>query len=152
MFLKNEKGEIVNLNKVVAIKTYKNVPNDHGELAPCICLHTENGHKVHFWCDSQVEFVNQYKSIQEMLILGPKNNQMPWNHVHWGYANGDMFRLDQVECILIEGWVVSVYVNNAIVEYTNYNDDALNKCVRDFEFSLRSAGQLADLTARKAEG
>ena len=153
MFLKNEKGELVNINKIAAVKTETNARNLYGEIRHHIDMHTEHSEGVRFSYKTVDEFTRNYKAIQELLIKGPKYNQRPWvdANAKWVCANGSMIRLDQIECIVFEGWIVTIHMTNSEMEFCYNSDDELNKCLNNFEFNLRSIGHLINLSGWKAE-
>ena len=147
MFLKNEIGEIVNVDKIIAVRAFEGGP------AYDVCLHTESGHRIHFQSETKDRFHEQHRTIQEILIRGPKHSQQPWSNSNtkWVCTNGTMLRLDQIECILVEGWVVTVHMTNDEIQFLTHSDDELEKCLNNFEFNLRCVGQYINLTGWKAE-
>ena len=154
MFLKNEKGEIVNINKIAAVKTNTNARNLHGELEHHIDLYTEHGHGIRFSYKTEDEFINNYRAIQEILINGPKHNQRPWTDTDakWICTNDSMVRINQIECIEYEGWVVTVHMDNAEINFWNHSDADLIKCLNNFEFNLKGVGRLINLSNLKDGG
>lgn len=142
MFLKNKNGELVNIKNVVAIRPF--ITN---YCLPTIHMYTKGGHKVRFCHTSESDAIQAHKAIKELLIHGPKYNQQPLPNTFskWIDVNDNMFMIDQIECILVEGWVVTVHLENARIEFFNHNDKELAQCLSDFDLALRCNGKLINL-------
>ena len=149
MFLKNKKGELVNIKNVVAARPF--IAN---YCPPTIHMYTKGGHKVRFYHTSESAASQAHKAIKELLVHGPKYNQQPWSNtiVKWIDVDGNMFMIDQIECVLVEGWVVTVYLENTKLEFFNHNDKELEQCLRNFEIALMGIGHIIKLDGWKAEG
>ena len=147
MFLRNEKGELVNLNNVVAVKTNTNARGLDGEVRHHIYMHTQHGKVIRFSYKTIDEFTHNYKAIQKILIKGPNYRQRAWTdaNAEWVWANGSMLRLNQIECIVFGGYVVTVHMANSEVKFVHNNYDELLKCLNAFEFNLISIGHLVKL-------
>lgn len=149
MFLKNEKGELVNINKIVAVR-----PFIENYCPACIHLHTKNGNKIRFKCVCESDAHKMYKDVNELLIRErPRCNQRPWINegAKWIEVDGNMFLIEQIECILVEGWVVSVHMENTTIEILNHNDEGLRKCLKYFEVAFKGIGHIINLDGWKAE-
>lgn len=152
MFLKNEHGELVNINKVAAVTTNTNSRGLDGEIRHYISMYTQHGKAVRFSYKTIDEFTNSYKALQEIFIKGNKRGQK-WidADVKWICANGAMLHVDQLECIVFEGGAVKACMANSEVKFWYNSGDELFKYLNAFEFNLRSAGHLIDLNDWKAE-
>jgi hypothetical protein len=149
MFLKNKNGELVNIKNVVAVR-----PFIDNYCPPTIHMYTKGGHKVRFCHTSESDAIQAHKAIKELLIRGPNHNQQPWIHIgsKWIDVDGNMFMIDQIECILVEGWVVTVHMENTMIEFFNHNDKELEQCLKNFEIALRGIGHIIKLDGWKAGG
>jgi hypothetical protein len=149
MFLKNKNGELVNIKNVVAVRPF--ITN---YCPPTIHMYTKGGHKVGFSHTSESAAIQAHKDMKELLIHGPKYNQQPWSNsiAKWIDVDGNMLCIDQIECVLVEGWVVTVHLENAMIEFFNHNDKELEQCLRHFEIALMDIGHIIKLDGWKAEG
>lgn len=148
MFLKNKKGEFVNIKNVVAARQF--IDN---YCPPTIHVYTKGGHKVRFCHTSKSAAIQAHKAIKELLIRGPDHKQQPWINIgaKWIDVDGNMFMIDQIECILVEGWVATVHLENTKLEFFNHNDEELEQCLRKFEIALAGIGHIIKLDGWKAE-
>jgi hypothetical protein len=102
--------------------------------------------------DNNKKYKDAHNAIQELLIHGPKYKQRPWtNTVKWICVKGNMFMLEQIECILMEGWIVEVRMTDITITIENHNDDELEKCLNAFDVALRGNGQIINLGGWETE-
>lgn len=153
MFLKNEKGELVNINKIAAVTTNTNTRGVNGEIRHFMSTHTHHGKVVRFSYKTIDEFTRSYKDLQKLLIKGVERGSQHWTdtNVKWVCANGAMLHIDQLECIVFEGGAVKACLANSEVKFWYNSGEELFKYLNAFEFNLRSAGHLIDLNDWKVE-